>query len=107
MNIQEMMKQAKVMQDRMQEMQEKLAELEVQAQSGGGLVNVTMTCRGELRALEVSPEIINPNDKETLEDLIIAAINMARDNADTKMAEETKAMMEELGLPSNMELPNI
>lgn len=105
MNIQEMMKQAAVMQKRMQEMQEKLAEMEVSGTAGGGLVNVVMTCRGEVRKVSISPEVISPSDKETLEDLVMAAMNMARENADGTLAGETRRMMEELGLPTNMQLP--
>lgn len=105
MNIQEMMKQAAVMQKRMQEMQEKLAEMEVGGTAGGGLVSVVMTCRGEVRKVNISPEVINPSDKETLEDLVMAAMNMARENADNTLANETRKMMEELGLPTNMQLP--
>ena len=98
MNIQEMMRQAKVMQD-------KLGEMEIEAQSGGGMVKVTMTCKGDLRTLNIDPEIINASDKETMEDLIKAAINTARTNADTRMSEETQRMMQEMGLPPNIDLP--
>lgn len=105
MNVQEMMKQAKVMQDRMQQMQAELADVEVMGESGGGLVKVTMTCKGEVRNIEIADEVVNPQDKETLEDLVVAAMNGARQTADQKMADETQKMMQELGLPSNMELP--
>lgn len=105
MNIQEMMRQAKVMQDKMKEMQDKLGEMEIEAQSGGGMVKVTMTCKGDLRTLNIDPEIINADDKETMEDLIKAAINTARTNADTRMSEETQRMMQEMGLPPNIDLP--
>lgn len=105
MNIQEMMKQAQVMQQRMQQMQEKLAETEVTGAAGGGIVSVVMTCRGEVRKVNIAPEVINPQDAETLEDLVMAAMNMARENADNRLAEETRRMMEEMGLPANMKLP--
>jgi DNA-binding YbaB/EbfC family protein len=105
MDIQEMMKQAQVMQQRMQEMQERLGEMEVSGESGGGMVQVIMTCRGEVRNMSISPDIINPSDKETMEDLIMAAMNSARKNADDTLASETQKMMEEFGLPTNMELP--
>jgi len=107
MNIQEMMKQAQVMQQKMQEMQGKLADMEVQGQSGGGMVKVVMTCKGDVRKIDISPEIITADDKETLEDLIMAAINTARQNADETMADETRRMMEELGLPANIDLPGM
>lgn len=105
MNIQEMMKQAQVMQRRMQEMQDKLAQMEVSGMSGGGMVTIVMTCRGEVRKVSIVPEIINPQDKETLEDLVMAAYNMARENADNTLADETRRMMEELGLPANVQFP--
>ena len=105
MDIQKMMQQAKEMQDRMQQMQIELAEREVQGESGGGLVKVTMTCKGNVRKLDIAPEIIDRDDKETLEDLVMAAINMARQKADQTMADETQKMMQDMGLPANVELP--
>lgn len=105
MDIQKMMQQAKEMQDRMQQMQEELAEREVQGEAGGGLVKVTMTCRGELRKLDIAPEIIDKDEKETLEDLVMAAVNLARQKADQTMADETQKMMQDMGLPANVELP--
>jgi DNA-binding YbaB/EbfC family protein len=105
MNIADMMKQAKVMQQRMEELQAQLAVTEVEGASGGGLVQVLMTCKGDVRSLKISPEIVNPADVETLEDLVMAAVNMARQNADSTMASETARMMDSMGLPSNFELP--
>ena len=105
MNIQQMMKQAQEMQQRMEEMQERLGTMEVTGQAGGGMVEVVMSCRGEVRRTTISPEVINPDDKETLEDLVTAAINQARENADHTMAEETRKMMEDLGLPAGAQLP--
>jgi DNA-binding YbaB/EbfC family protein len=105
MDIQRMMKQAQVMQTRMQELQERLAETEVNASAGGDAVKVTMTCKGEVRALTISPAVIDPTDKETLEDLVMAAINNARVSADQLMADQTRQMMAELGLPANAKLP--
>lgn len=105
MNIQEMMKQAQVMQKRMEELQARLADTEVKGQSGGGLVEVTMTCRGEVRALSVDASLVNPNDKEAMEDLIMAAMNNARANADATMADETRGLMQSMGLPTDGTLP--
>lgn len=107
MNIQQMMKQAQLMQQRMQELQARLAVTEVSGQSGGGLVQVVMTCKGDVRKLEIAPEIINPGDKETLEDLVMAAINNARQNADQRLADDTRSMMEEFGLPPGAQLPGM
>lgn len=105
MNIQQMMKQAQQMQVKMQEMQDKLGDMEVQGTSGGGMVNITMTCKGEVRKIIISPEIINPNERETLEDLVMAAVNMARQRADETLADETRLMMAEFGMPSDVKLP--
>jgi DNA-binding YbaB/EbfC family protein len=107
MNIQQMMKQAQVMQTKMQELQERLAQTEVEGQAGGGLVTLTMTCKGEMRKLNIKPEIINKDDKETLEDLIMAAINSTRQTADELMATETQAVMKQMGLPAGMKLPGM
>lgn len=105
MNIQEMMKQAQMMQKRMQDMQEKLGGMEVEGQSGGGMVQVVMTCKGEMRSIRIVPDLIVPEDKDTLEDLIVAAVNAARQRADETMASETQRMMREFGLPPDFKLP--
>lgn len=105
MDIQAMMQQAKQMQDKMKSMQDRMADYEVSGESGGGLVSVTMTCKGEVRKVNISPEIISVDEKETMEDLIVAALNTARTRAEETMAEETKKMMEEFGIPGNIDLP--
>ena len=105
MNIQQMMKQAQIMQQRMEEMQERLGDTEVEGSAGGGLVNVVMTCKGEVRKLSISPDVIVPAERETLEDLIMVALNMAKQRADATLADETKKMMADMGMPANMKLP--
>ena len=105
MNIAKMMQQAKVMQDKMAEMQEKLGEMEVEGTAGGGLVKVTMTCKGEVRSLNLDESILVPSEKEVIEDLIKAAMNDGKSKADAKMAEETQAMMGDMGLPAGTQLP--
>ncbi len=106
MDMQQVMRQAKEMQDRMQQMQAELGEMEVEGQAGGGMVKVVMTCRRDLKKIEISPDLLAADEKETLEDLVVAAINTAGQNADQRMAEETQKMMEEFGLPSNFQLPD-
>lgn len=106
MDMQQIMRQAKEMQDRMQQMQEELGHMEVTGEAGGGLVKVVMTCRRDLKKVEIAPELMVPDERETLEDLIIAAVNMAGQNAETTMAEQTQKMMEEFGLPANFQLPD-
>lgn len=105
MNIQEMMKQAKVMQDKMQEMQEKLGDVEVEGSAGGGLVKITATCKGETRKVSIDDSMMDLNEKEVLEDLIKAALNDAKSKADQKLAEETQKMMSDMGLPAGAQLP--
>lgn len=99
MNIAKMMQQAKAMQGKMQEMQEKMGLESVSGASGGGLVKVTMTCKGQCQGIELDPSIIKADEKDMLEDLLKAAINDAKSKADSKMAEETQKMMSDLGLP--------
>jgi len=105
MNIQQMMQQAKVMQDKMQQMQAELSNKEVHGSSGGGMIQVTMTCKGECRALTIDPSLIKEAEKEILEDLIKAAVNDAKQKADTTLAEETRKMMQDMGLPADTNLP--
>jgi len=101
-NMQQMMQKAQSMQKKMAELQERVGEMEVSGQSGGGLVSVTMTCKGQMRGLTIDPSIISVDDKEMMEDLIKAACNDARSKADQKMADETQKAMADLGLPPGL-----
>lgn len=105
MNVQEMMKQAQAMQVKMEEMQAKLGEIEVDGQSGGGMVKVTMTCRGHVAQMKIDPSVVDPSDVEMLEDLVKAAMNDARANADQTLADETQKMMSGMGLPADFQMP--
>ena len=89
------------MQQRMQEMQDRLGLMEVDGQSGGGAVKIRMTCRGEVMAVTIDPSVIVAEEKEVMEDLVMAAVNAARENADSTLAAETRQMMEGLGLPGD------
>src|SRR5436190_1827788 len=80
-NIQELMKQAQQMQQQLMAAQEELAETSVEGSAGGGLVRATMTGSGELSALTISPEAVDPDDLETLQDLVVAAVRDAAHNA--------------------------
>lgn len=104
-NLGQMMKQAQEMQERMQRMQDEVAALELTGSSGGGLVSVTINGKGEMRRIDIDPSLIKPEDKEILEDLLVAAINDARAKADAKMAEETQKLMGGMELPPGMKLP--
>jgi len=104
-NLGQMMKQAQEMQERMQEMQESLAAVEIGGQSGGGMVSVTMTGKGEVRKVSIDPSLMTADEKEVLEDLIAAATNDARGKVDSYVQEETQKLMGGLELPPGMKLP--
>lgn len=100
MNIQKMMQQAQAMKQKMAEMQEKVLQMEISGQSGGGMVRATLNGKGEIKKLKIDPQIVNPAEIEMLEDLVAAAINDARNKVEEKVAGETQRIMGELGLPS-------
>ena len=100
-----MMKKAKEMQDQMGQLQEDLASMTVVGESGGGLVKATATAKGELIGLDIDPSIFNGDEKEIVEDLILAAIKDAQSKASDKSQEEMQKMTEGLGLPADMKLP--
>lgn len=101
-NIQQMMQKAQTMQKKMAALQEELADVEVFGSSGGGLVQVVMTCKGAMRSLSIDPSLIVASEKEMLEDMVKAACNDARAKADQKMSEETQKAMADMGLPPGM-----
>lgn len=101
-NIQKMMQQAQQVQFKMQELQEKLKDIEVSGEAGG-LVKVVMTCDGRLKAIDIDPAA--GEDKETMEDLVVAAVNNATEAKEAKVQEETAAIMEGMGLPADAKLP--
>jgi nucleoid-associated protein EbfC len=102
MNIQQAMKQAQALQTKMGELQKQLEQEVVEGKAGGGLVKVLMTCKGEIRKVDLNVSIINLDEKEVLEDLIVAASNNAKQSADEKTNEEMKKIASALGIPSNM-----
>ena len=105
MDMMKMMKQAKEMQDKMQTMQADMENVEVVGTSGGGLVEVTSTCKGLMKNIKISPDVIDPNDPDMLQDLIVAAANDAKTKGDQAMADKTKDMMSSMGLPADVKLP--
>ncbi|KIT17075.1 YbaB/EbfC family nucleoid-associated protein [Jannaschia aquimarina] len=100
-----MMKKAQEMQTRMAEKQEQLGTITVQGESGAGLVKATATAKGELTALYIDPTIFQPDEKEMVEDLILAAIKDAQSKASQRAQSEMQQMAEEMGLPAGMKLP--
>ena len=105
MNIQKMMQQAQKMQKKMEEAQAKLADTEYQGASGGDLIKVTVTGKGELKKLSIDPSLIDPEDPEVLEDLIVAAFNNAKKEADDAASSQMNSMMGGLGLPPGFKMP--
>lgn len=104
-DIGEIMKQAAAMQARMKDAQEKLAALEVEGRSGGGMVTIVLNGKGYVAGVAIDRALMNPAEGEVLEDLVAAALNDARAKMDARAAEEMKAMTAGLALPPGMKLP--
>ncbi len=99
-----LMKQAQTMQDNMKKMQEQLALVEVEGQSGAGLVKVTVTCRNDVKRISIDPSLL-ADDKDMLEDLIVAAMNDALKRAESTAAEKMGGVTAGLPLPPGFKLP--
>lgn len=100
----QLMKQAQRMQAEMQKAQEELASLEVTGEAGGGLVRVRMTCRHEIRGIDIDPALLG-DDRDMLEDVLIAAFNDALRKAEQTAQEKMSGMTAGLGLPGGLKLP--
>jgi hypothetical protein len=107
MNILEMMKQAGQMQARMQELQDKVALIEATGTSGGGMVKVTVTGKGQMQSISIDPSLAVPEEIGVLEDLIRAATNDARAKAEAAMQEEVSKLTAGLNLPPGFKLPGL
>ena len=97
------MKQAQAMQENMQKAQEELASVEVSGEAGGGLVKVTMTCRHDVRRIEIDPALLE-DEKEVLEDLVAAAFNDAVRKVESTTKEKMSGLTAGLNIPG-MKLP--
>ncbi len=98
-----LMRQAQQMQENMSKLQEQLASIEVEGQSGAGMVRVTMTCRHEVKRVSIDPSLLA--DREMLEDLVAAAINGTARKVEAAVQEKMAALTGGLGLPPGMKLP--
>jgi len=105
MDIAGLMKKAQAVQAEMEKVKSKLEETEVTGVSGGGMVAVTLNGKNQAKKVEIEASVINPDEKEILEDLLVAAINDARDKVEGKMQEEMAKVSSSLGLPSGVGLP--
>lgn len=104
-NLNQMLKQAQEMQAKMQEIQAGLEALEIEGQAGGGMVTVTLNGKGEMKALKIDPSLFSGEEKEVVEDLIVAAHNEAKQKVEEKTREEMAKMTGGLDLPPGMKLP--
>jgi len=100
-----LMKQAKEMQAKMQEMQESLADIEAEGASGGGLVTVTLSGKGAMKAVRIDPSLLKEDEADILEDLILAAHNTAKEKLEAVIAEKTSELTAGLPIPPGMKLP--
>ncbi len=100
-----LMKQAQDMQAKMQEMQAELEQLEVEGQAGGGMVRITLTDKGQMKRLAIDDQLMKPDEKVILEDLIVVAHEDARKKAERLLEEKMKGMTAGLSLPPGMKLP--
>ena len=102
-NIGQLMKQAQQMQENMRRMQESLGSTEVEGQSGAGMVKVLMTCKHEVKRVSIDPSLVG-DDREMLEDLLVAAFNDAAHKVEATVAEKMSGMTAGLGLPPGFKL---
>jgi len=99
------MKQAQEMHEKMAEAQARLDDLEVEGESGAGLVKAVATAKGKLRGLTIDPSLFEPDQREVVEDLIVAAVTDAQNRAAEAAQEELSKVTEGLNLPEGMKLP--
>jgi DNA-binding YbaB/EbfC family protein len=103
-DLMKLMQQAGQIQQRMQQLQEDLAAMELEGQSGGGLIRVTLNGKGEMRGVRIDPSLLKPDEAEIVEDLILAAHQDARAKVDSTMQERMQEVTGGLPLPPGMKL---
>src|SRR5277367_5680663 len=104
-NLGNLMKQAQQMQTKMADMQAKMGDVEVEGASGGGMVRMTVTGKGEARRVKIDPSLLNAEEVDMLEDLLVAAFNDARAKSEALMQGEMQKLTAGLNLPPGMKLP--
>ncbi len=100
-----LMKQAQELQEKMGKLQEDIAKIEIEGISGGGMVRVTLSGKGELKGVKLDPSLLKPDDAEMIEDLIIAAHNDAKRKTEERVQQETQGVLGDLPLPPGFKLP--
>jgi nucleoid-associated protein EbfC len=103
-DIMGLMKQAHAMQQKLADAQAELDHVEVEGSSGGGMVKVTMTAKGAMKAVSLDPSLLNPDEKEIVEDLVMAAVNDARGKAERAMQSRMEELTKGLPLPPGLKL---
>jgi DNA-binding YbaB/EbfC family protein len=103
-DIMGLMKQAQAMQQKLQDAQAELDNLEVEGSAGGGVVTVKISGKGNLKAISIDPSLMDPDEKEILEDLVVAAMNDARAKADRVAQERMENLTKGLPLPPGLKL---
>jgi DNA-binding YbaB/EbfC family protein len=103
-DIMGLMKQAQEMQQKLQDAQAELENVEVEGASGGGVVTVKVTGKGQLKSINLDPSLLNADEKEILEDLIVAAMNDAKGKADRAAEERMASLTKGLPLPPGLKL---
>jgi DNA-binding YbaB/EbfC family protein len=98
------MQQAQRMQENMRKLQDELASVEVEGQSGAGMVKVTMTCKHDVKRVQIDPSLLG-DDKEMLEDLVAAAMNDAARKVEAAVQEKMGTLAGGMGLPPGFKLP--
>ena len=104
-NLGQLMKQAQAMQQKMAEMQAELEAVEMTGVAGGGMVQLTLNGKGDLRKLKIDKAVVDPAETEVLEDLIVAAFNDARATVNAHAETEMQKLTGGLALPGGMKLP--
>ena len=105
MDFNKLMKQAQDMQKKMQEMQVEMARTEFQGKAGGNMVGVTINGKLEMQKIAIDPSLLKVEEKEVLEDLIIAAYNDAKSKAEKESSDSMSGMMGGMGMPPGFKLP--
>lgn len=100
-----LMKQAQQMQTKMSEVQSELDHIDIEGETGGGLVKITMNAKGVMKSIRIDPSLLKLEEKEILQDLIVAAHLQARTKADEAMGEKLKMLTGGLQLPAGFKLP--
>jgi DNA-binding YbaB/EbfC family protein len=104
-DMMDMMKKAKELQGKMEQLQAEVSAMEIAGSAGGGLVSVVMTGKSEMKRVTIDPSLLKPEEAEIVEDLIVAAVNDARVKAEAALADKMRELTGGLQLPPGMKLP--